>query len=513
MKRMSKAAIKSENKKKLPTLTRKHQLYELIIDSRGRPDTLAINLYWDEFRSWYNYKKQYKGGKVVNFPKLYSKGIHVCYRFLADRYGVVEETIRRKIVKLEKLGLLSRDFEQNINYGKALFNQLVIHIWQQTNYFYNPIGIDRAKVGELKPSTNHKYILSKYNIPHIHKNEDRGYPPNVDIYSTDVCIGIHLGDDTKTLRPELKEITPSYAKGVISESSIITTKTNTRARDPIQKNQQDQHATFAPCFPSEQEQVALTNQEEKHQLATNCNQLQPPKEETIKMKQDDIEPIMNESDRKMLLSKALWSSFGEQRSGEIQDDYKFIEQDEEKVCIQTEEMRLNDIEKAKIRKCIHSVYGEDVMIAMQIITPGTDEPIPTNDNKLVGTPSTYKIPTWLDFKATIKTNSMITMLNNPVLKTIEVPGKVIIETVPFLIERLTSSGYLDELERSVIETGLTLELRSSNPHPEYKNFHKEAIVISPKKILKDIEFRETCESLVLSEILNELKNKEKKNNE
>ncbi|MDR0774033.1 MAG: hypothetical protein LBE72_01735, partial [Rickettsia sp.] len=98
-----------EKKTTLPTLTRKHQLYELIVDSRGRPDTLAINLYWDEFRSWYNDKKQYKGGKVVNFPKLHSKGIHVCYKFLADRYGVVEETIRRKIVKLEKLGLLGRD--------------------------------------------------------------------------------------------------------------------------------------------------------------------------------------------------------------------------------------------------------------------------------------------------------------------------------------------------------------------------------------------------------------------
>ena len=106
---------------------------------------------------------------------------------------------------------------------------------------------------------------------------------------------------------------------------------------------------------------------------------------------------------------------------------------------------------------------------------------------------------------------MISMLNNPVLKTIEIPGKVIIETVPFLIERLTSPGYLDELERSVFETGLTLELRASNPHPEYKNFNKEAIVISPGKILKDQEFRESCEPLVLSEILEEAKrNKEEK---
>ena len=97
------------------------------------------------------------------------------------------------------------------------------------------------------------------------------------------------------------------------------------------------------------------------------------------------------------------------------------------------------------------------------------------------------------------------------LKINEIPGKVIIETVPFLIDRLTSPGYLDELERSVLETGLTLELRVSNTHPEYKNFNKEAIVISPGKILKDMEFRETCKPLVLSEILEEAKrNREEK---
>ena len=532
---MSKAVIKPtssvEKKNTLTTLSRKHQLYKLIVDSRGRPDALAINLYFDEFRSWYNHKKQYKGGKVINFPKLHSKGIHVCYRFLADRYGVSEETIRRKIVKLEGLGLLSRDFEQNINYGKALFNQLVIHIWQQTDYFYNPIGIDRAKVGELKPSTNHKYISSKYNTPHIHKNEDRGYPQNVDTYGTNVWIGIHTDEDTKTLRPVLREEKPpSYAKGDFSSvSSIIKTETNTRACDPIQQK----HATFAPCFPSEQEQVAFTNQEEKAVELDRKNRSnehtglfamsdlmakvlnEPTKQEEItEMNFEELPKLTEKEERTILLSRALWQTFGEQRSGEIQDDYKFVEIHEHKVCIQAREMQLNDIEKAKIRRAIQSVYGEDVILAMQIIVSTTEKPTPSNENELVSPLSVRKTATWLDFKATIKTNSMITMLTDPVLKTIEIPGKVIIETVPFLIERLTSPGYLDELERSVFETGLTLELRASNPHPEYKNFNKEAIVISPEKILKDMEFRESCEPLVLSEILEEAKrNKEEQNNE
>ncbi|BBB57747.1 hypothetical protein MPCS_01758 (plasmid) [Candidatus Megaera polyxenophila] len=471
------------NKNTLPTLSRKHQLYELIVDSRGRPDVLAINLYFDEFRSWYNDKKQYKGGKVVSFPKLHSKGIHVCYKFLASRYGVVEETIRRKIVKLEKLGLLGRDFEQNINYGKVLFNQMVIHIWQQTDHFYNPIGIDRAKVAELKPSTNHKYISSKYNTSHTHKNEDRGYPQNVDTYGTDVCIGIHSEDDTKILRPVLKEITPSYAKGVISVSSIIETETNTPARDPIQQNQQDQHATFAPCLLTQLEQVAsIAEQQNKpNESVTICDQLQPSKENP-EMNQDDITQATDEQTRRMLLSQALWKALGTQRSGEVQDSWIFQELEPDKVGIYMGSIRFSDMEKEKVPEAIKSVYGQNVKIIGIKFSKDKEQEHPSNEK--VKAPiypiSKNKKASWLDFKAAIRITNLINMLTNPVLKIIETPGKVIIETVPFLIERLTAPGHIDELERVVFQTGLTLELRVDNNHPEWKNSSKKVIVLTPE---------------------------------
>jgi hypothetical protein len=503
----------SLNKKSVPALTRKQQLYELIVDSRGRPDTLAINLYWDEFRSWYNDKKQYKSGKVVNFPKLHSKGIHVCYGFLADRYKVTQETIRRKIVKLEKLGLLSRDFEQNINYGKALFNQLVIYIWQQTDYFYNPIGIDRAKIGELKPSTNHQYISLKYNTPHIHRNEDRGYPQNVDTYGTNEWIGIHLEDDTKTLRPVLKEIPPSYAKGGISVSSILKEETNTRTCDPIYKNQQDQHATFASCSLTEPKQVALVseNKNKPTESITNCDGLQPS-QESPKMKQDDIALLADEQTRKMLLSQALWKALGEERAGQIQDGCIFRELEPDKVGIYTGDMLLSDIDKDKIPKAIKSVYGENVKITgLRLASKAKEQEHPSNDNAQVEIPPKLRPEkqNWLKFKSLVITNALQNMLNNPMLKVIETPNKVIIETVPFLIERITAPGHLDELERVVLETGLTLELHGTNPHSEYKNFYKDPIVLSPKKILKDQEFKENYKPLVLSEILEEAKrNKE-----
>ena len=314
-----------------------------------------------------------------------------------------------------------------------------------------------------------------------------------------------------------EEINHSYANGFISEKEKTYKKENPS---------EHKHATFAPCSLAELEQVALTANQEKaieterktrseentglvamsDLMAKVLNE--PTKQEEItEMNLEELPKLTEKEERTILLSRALWQTFGEQRSGEIQDDYKFVEIHEHKVCIQAREMQLNDIEKVKIRKAIQSVYGQDVILAMQIIVSTTEKSTPGNEN-------VRKTATWLDFKATIKTNSMITMLTNPVLKTIEIPGKVIIETVPFLIERLTSPGYLDELERSVLETGLTLELRVSNTHPEYKNFNKDAIVISPEKILKDMEFRETCKPLVLSEILEEAKrNKEEQNNE
>ena len=339
--------------------------------------------------------------------------------------------------------------------------------------------------------------------------------------STQVDKNVQISKDKENPK---EEINHSYANGFISEKEKTYKK---------EKPSEHKHATFAPCLLTQQEQVALTANQEKaieterktrseentglvamsDLMAKVLNE--PTKQEEItEMNLEELPKLTEKEERTILLSRALWQTFGEQRSGEIQDDYKFVEIHEHKVCIQAKEMQLNDIEKAKIRRAIQSVYGEDVILAMQIIVSTTEKPTPSNENELVSPLSVRKTVTWLDFKATIKTNSMITMLTNPVLKTIEIPGKVIIETVPFLIERLTSPGYLDELERSVLETGLTLELRVSNTHPEYKKFNKDAIVISPEKILKDMEFRETCKPLVLSEILEEAKrNKEEQNNE
>jgi hypothetical protein len=316
-------------------------------------------------------------------------------------------------------------------------------------------------------------------------------------------------------RNPIEEIPHSYANGGISKKEKIYKK---------EKSENETQATFAPCSLTQLEQVALTKTEEKHQLVTNCSQLtsqeeksielerktrseentgmfamsdlmakvlnQPQKtEEMPEMKLEELPKLTEKEERAILLSRTLWQTFGEERSGEIQDDYKFVEQDQQKVCIQTKEMRLNDIEKAKIRKAIQSVYGDDVTIAMQVLAPASKEPMPSNENVQLPTSKANS----LIFKSKLLTYNMQQMFNYPVdgvVKVIEAHGKIIVDTVAFLIERMTAPGAIDDLEQAVVETGLTLELHTRRVNHEYKNFQKDAIVLTPEKILKDREWLE-----------------------
>lgn len=288
----------------------------------------------------------------------------------------------------------------------------------------------------------------------------------------------------------IEEINHSYANGFISEKEKICKK---------EKSENETHATFAPCNLTEQEQVALTSQEEKvieSERKARSNEhtglfamsdlmakvLKEPQksEEILEMKHEEIPELTEEKTRGMLLSKALYGAFGEQRSNEIQDDYKFVEITPQKVCIQTKEMRLNDIEKAKIRKAIQSVYGEDVKIAMQIIAPLPAEPmrqancdIPTSKSNL------------LIFKAAIHDRITLNILNNRLVNVIETPKRIILEAAPFFIDQLTEAGNLAILEDAVVKTGITLEL-----HYNKQTQSKKTIALTLEKILKDREWLE-----------------------
>lgn len=415
-----------------------------------------------------------------------------------------------------------------------------------------------ADIYEITPHTSYDYKGKKYHFVYsakrtkdsleILKNPKEFYrksaiklvetPDKNDLHTSQKCLvsptnlsAIHIANPASSQglqehRNSIEEdINSSYAKSLLSS----------KKEKILKKKKYNKHATFAPCSLNGAEQVAhipkklnqpsepvtnchkfTANKENTPQSTTNCNQLQPAKEENPEMKQDDITQATDEQTRRMLLSQALWKALGEKRSGEIQDSCIFRELEPDKVGIYMGSIRFSDMEKEKVPEAIKSVYGQNVKI-IGIKFP-KDKKQEDQSNEKVKAPiypiSKNKKASWLDFKAAIRITNLINMLTNPVLKIIETPGKVIIETVPFLIERLTAPGHFDELERVVFQTGLTLELHSTNPHPEYKNFHKDPIVISPGRILEDQEFRQTCEPLVLSEILEEAReNKEEQNNE
>jgi hypothetical protein len=144
---------------------KKSQLLDIITNDSGSPDYLAINIYYDTLRSWYAPNKMQKeDGTIINVKKLKTKGIHLSYQKLSSSYNCSTETIRRKLVKLEKLGLIQRSFKHKETVTTKSYNQLVIYVWRHTPHFFNKHGIDQSDVGALKPQTNHEYITEKYNI-------------------------------------------------------------------------------------------------------------------------------------------------------------------------------------------------------------------------------------------------------------------------------------------------------------------------------------------------------------
>ena len=139
------------------SLTRKSQLHSIICNNKGVPDYLAINIYYDTLRSWHTPNKMKNvDGEIIYISKLKTKGIYLSYKELAKTHGCSSETIRRKLVKLEKLGLIQRSYKHKETVTTKSYNQLIIYVWKQTPYFYNKHGIEQSEVPALKPQTNHE---------------------------------------------------------------------------------------------------------------------------------------------------------------------------------------------------------------------------------------------------------------------------------------------------------------------------------------------------------------------
>jgi hypothetical protein len=183
----------------LAVLINKGQLNNIITNKDGSPDYLAINIYYDSLRSWYSPKKQYQeDGNVLHIRKLKSNGIYYSTEQLAQIHGCSKETIRRKLAKLEQLGLIHRNFDHTSNPTNNSYNHRCIFVWKSTPHFYNAFGVDRKKIKKLKSQTNAEYIADKYGV-------EFGAKAKEDIVLEEGG-GIHTLEDTKELRESFNKL-------------------------------------------------------------------------------------------------------------------------------------------------------------------------------------------------------------------------------------------------------------------------------------------------------------------
>jgi hypothetical protein len=203
-------------------LNKKSQLHNIITNDSGNPDYLAINIYYDTLRSWYapNKLKKEDGG-IINISKLKTKGIYSSYKKLSELHGCSTETIRRKLVKLEKLGLIQRSFKHKETVTTKSYNQLIIYVWRHTPHFFNKHGIDQAEVGALKPQTNHEYITEKYNIDYYSQIEQ--------IKAIESRGGIHKLVDTKELIEPFNKLKDRSNESNFCKNNFNFKNTNTES--------------------------------------------------------------------------------------------------------------------------------------------------------------------------------------------------------------------------------------------------------------------------------------------
>jgi len=267
---------------------------------------------------------------------------------------------------------------------------------------------------------------------------------------------------------------------------------------------------------SKQENIEVLQSEVETMPSNNTAEqgIEPPKitQNEEVMKQEETSLIPDKETRKMLLSKAIFDAFGA-AANEIQDNCSFEEISPLKVCIKPAiGVSFNDIEKAKIRKCIKSVYGEDVVLALvNTNLYVSKEPVASESglarNEIVETTLCHN-PQWLNFKANVRDRKVREMLANPTMKIIEVQDKVIIEGHAFLLEELLSSGYLQELEDAVVETGLTLEFHEKTVASQYVAKDSKPTILTREKIMKDREWKKTATD-DFDDFINELKNEKR----
>jgi hypothetical protein len=104
-------------------IPKREELYDIIKTGKNKPDFLAIELY---LRILHEFEE--------NTPKKHNWEINICYNDLESHFNFVHDTIRRHLIRLEKLELIKRElrteeidgfFRARTMYIKILKNKLI----------------------------------------------------------------------------------------------------------------------------------------------------------------------------------------------------------------------------------------------------------------------------------------------------------------------------------------------------------------------------------------------------
>ncbi len=134
--------------------------YEKFTNSRGRPDLSLISVL-SEIVYWYRPKriKDSKTGDVTYVNKFLGDAWQTSYEHFEKKFGFNREKLRRIFVKLEQMGICSREFRNVKLRGQTYNNRLFIHLSSQFLSSYT----DNKKFAELKAHENH--VKSEYSAP------------------------------------------------------------------------------------------------------------------------------------------------------------------------------------------------------------------------------------------------------------------------------------------------------------------------------------------------------------
>ena len=273
---------------------------------------------------------------------------------------------------------------------------------------------------------------------------------------------------------EVEEIAYGYISSTEEVSILI--KSTARA-------QETENTTCSNAILTEHSQVAIPESKEKEAI-TICDQTDKPKlltapekkpntEEEISIMKLENPPLSDKETRKMLLSKALFDAFGA-TANEIQDNCTFEELEPDKVGIKPGiGVSFNDIEKAKIRRCIKAVYGEEVTILAAIPKPMVTLAKTDNESGLaksdVGV-SVCQNPQWLCLRSNLvkalqkwyEGKYAEHILKNWFDKLSVSPEssreKLILIGESYVIHRIDET-YISAIEQTVLDSNFEVELR------------------------------------------------------